>query len=118
VQIILILGYISFYFINIKILNKKAHKIVDFKTIDFKKLIEWCELDISKDKIKRRLDNKNDSYPSLSKNYFLINEKITTIKPEITNQLIAEAIIFNESNIKMFSIKHNKIVYKLSLYLF
>jgi hypothetical protein len=111
-QTVMLVLYLVYYFLTIKLLNKKTVKIADFKIIDFKKKIEQCNIKIDREKI------KNKQMQLLNDKYVLANQLIESVKPQTYFHVIAEAIVFNETNIKLFNIKQNKIVYKLSLYLF
>jgi hypothetical protein len=80
-------------------------------------LLKEYENKYSREVIRTSLLKKSKSGINLHEKYTLLNERIATTNKNSYIPLLADIVIFNEENHKLFNVTYNHIVYKMTLYL-
>jgi CBS domain containing-hemolysin-like protein len=98
-------------------INKRKWNIKDFKKLDYPALLKEYDQKYSKEVIRNAITRKSKAGVTLQEKYSKLSERIATVNSANYIPLLADVVVFNEENHKLFDPTYNHILYKMTLYL-
>jgi hypothetical protein len=85
--------------------------------MDYSSLLKQYENKYSREVIRNTITRKSKAGISLQERYMRLNERIEIVNSTNYIPLLADVVVFNEENHKVFNPTYNHILYKMTLYL-
>jgi hypothetical protein len=98
-------------------INKRKINIKDFDKLNYPELLKQYENKYSREKIRNMLVKKSKSGKNLQEAYTRLSDRIAMTNERNYIPVLADIVVFNEENHKLFDPSYNHILYKMTLYL-